>query len=299
LFAIAFLAALCILAASRASAAPIVDLGRASQYALFVLGSPDGTQDRFSMNNSAVHGSIAAGAGTTYNWSGGGGPYGPNVFYQTGQPTPPVASLGGSPTPTATATDLTGAISDALAAAAQIQGLTATQTLAAINNSSGTTTITGGGGGTVNVIDVPSINISGGQVLLSGGPNEYFIIRLTNSSGTVFHASGLGINLSGGVTASHVLYYTGATGVTINGPNGGFNGTFFCPNSDFNFDNITINGAVIGSRATSTTGTLNPTAVSGVNLNYVPFQTIPEPASALICGVGALLALIGRRSRRS
>src|SRR5438477_5507760 len=104
--------------ASPASGAAI-SLAGASQYAVFVLGSPDATIDKFSMNNSVVNGNIACGAGTSYNWSGSGGPYGPNIYYQTGNTVPPVANLGGTPTPTAVARNLVPDITDALNAGTQ------------------------------------------------------------------------------------------------------------------------------------------------------------------------------------
>jgi choice-of-anchor A domain-containing protein len=286
------------LGSSHAWAQPI-NLGQAANYAYFVLGTDGsaGISNQSSINNSSVNGPMAFASGTTYNWSGGGGPYTGPVFYQTGQPTPPVASLGG-PTPTAVATNLNPAVADALSAASQVQALTATQTLSAITVNGSDQTINSSGPGAVNVIDVPSITINNHSLILNGDANSYFIIRLTGTSGTVFHASGGGITLTGGIPANHVLYYTGATNVTVNGPNGQFSGTFLAPNTSTNFDNITINGAVIAARATTATGNLTPTLVSGVHLNYVPFG-IPEPSSTIALGTAlGGLALYGWRRRQ-
>jgi hypothetical protein len=82
---------------------------------------------QWAMNNSVINSNMAAGPGVTYNWSGGGGPYQGPVFYQTGNAAvPPVATLGGTPKPTAIATDLTQAVLDARAAAASAASLVTT-----------------------------------------------------------------------------------------------------------------------------------------------------------------------------
>jgi hypothetical protein len=290
--------ALSTVGASQARA-QIVNLGQAANYALFILGST-GPTDQSAINNSTIQGPMAFGAGTTYNWSGGGGPYGGpgpgpgSVFYQTGQAVPPVGNLGGT-TPTAIATDLTTAISDALNAANSIAGKTATQTFGTLNITGGTaTTITRTT--TINVIDIASLNITNGGLVLSGNASDYFYVRFTNPTGLILNAGSMGITLAGGLTASHVIYYigkSGPSGTNISGANGRFDGTLLAPNTDFSFDNITVNGAIIGARATSTTGALNPQTLSGVRLTFMPYQSsaAPEPSSLIL--LGAALSVVG------
>src|SRR6476620_12220015 len=131
--------------------AGFVGLGQAGNYVLF-----DVSNSQWQMNNSVITGPMAAGPGTTYNWSGSGGPYSGPMYYQTGGVVPPVASLGGSPKPTAIATDLTQAVLDARAAAASAAGLTANNTVAG-NQITGNGSVTGNGG--ENVIDLTQVNM--------------------------------------------------------------------------------------------------------------------------------------------
>src|SRR3954447_2376218 len=81
---------------TRTTLASFIGLGQAGNYVLF-----DVSNSQWQMNNSVITGAMAGGPGTTYSWSGSGGPYSGPMYYQTGGAVPPVASLGGSPKPTA------------------------------------------------------------------------------------------------------------------------------------------------------------------------------------------------------
>jgi hypothetical protein len=121
--AILFLVSVVVLNVSPCFA-NFIGLGQAANYVLF-----DVSNSQWQMNNSVVTGPMAGGPGTTYNWSGSGGPYSGPMYYQTGGAVPPVNNLGGTPKPTAIATDLTQAVSDARAAAASAASLTANLTV--------------------------------------------------------------------------------------------------------------------------------------------------------------------------
>jgi hypothetical protein len=58
--------------------ASFIGLGQAGNYVLF-----DVSNSQWQMNNSVVTGPMAGGPGTTYNWSGSGGPYSGPMYYQT------------------------------------------------------------------------------------------------------------------------------------------------------------------------------------------------------------------------
>src|SRR6476620_5958053 len=121
--------------------AGFIGLGQAGNYVLF-----DVSNSQWSMNNSVITGPMAGGPGTTYSWSGSGGPYSGPVYYQNGGVVPPVNNLGGTPKPTAIATDLTQAVLDARAAAARAASLLANLTVPGNSITNSTGTITGNGG---------------------------------------------------------------------------------------------------------------------------------------------------------
>src|SRR6476659_3864205 len=90
---------------TRPAHAAFVALGAAGNYSLFCVSN-----SQWSMNNSVINDAMAGCPGVTYNWSGGSGPYQGPVYYQNGGAVPPVNNLGGTPKPTAIATDLTQAV---------------------------------------------------------------------------------------------------------------------------------------------------------------------------------------------
>jgi choice-of-anchor A domain-containing protein len=217
--------ALVLMLGTSAAQAAFIGLGQAGNYVLF-----DVSNSQWQMNNSVITGPMAGGPGTTYNWSGSGGPYSGPMYYQTGGAVPPVASLGGSPKPTAIATDLTQAVLDARAAAASAAGLTANLTVPGNQITNSTGTITGNGG--ENVIDLTQVNMTNGDVLISGTANDTFIFRI----GGQFNVGNSTIRVAGGVTPEHVLWYF-PNESTIKSPNGSWDGTILALNSGVQFDN--------------------------------------------------------------
>ena len=269
--------------------AGFIGLGQAGNYVLF-----DVSNSQWQMNNSVITGPMAAGPGTTYNWSGSGGPYSGPMYYQTGGVVPPVASLGGSPKPTAIATDLTQAVLDARAAAASAAGLTANLTVPGNQITNSTGTITGNGG--ENVIDLTQVNMTNGDVLISGTANDTFIFRVSGQ----FSVGNSTIRVAGGVTPEHVLWYF-PNESTIKSPNGSWDGTILALNSGVQFDNTPsgsgfVHGAIIASDDVNNNQNWVFSVVSGFDIDYHPFTNVPEPAT----GALALLAvgLIGSLRRR-
>ena len=276
--------------------AKFVGLGEAGEYALF-----DVSNSGWSMNNSVILGPMAAGPGTTFNWSGGSGPYSGPIYYPTGGVVPPVNKLGGTPKPTAIATDLTQAVLDARTAAASAAGLTANLTVPGNQITNTTGTITGLGHGAENVVDLTQVNMTNGHVLIGGHSDEWFIFRVSGN----FSVGNSTIRVTGGLTPDHVLWYFPNTS-TIKSPNGAWDGTILALNSGVSFDNTPddlgpVNGAIIAADDMNNAKGWEFKIVSGFDLNYSPYepeqpQSVREPAGLFLLGFG-LLGLIGFRKK--
>lgn len=269
--------------------ATFIGLGQAANYVMF-----DVSNSQWQMNNSVINGNMAAGPGTTYNWSGGSGPYSGPVYFQTGGTTPPVNNLGGTPKPSTISTDLTQAILDARAAAASAAGLTANLTVPGNQITNSTGTITGNGG--ENVIDLTQVNMTNGDVLINGTANDTFIFRISGQ----FNVGNSTIRATGGVTPNHILWDFTGTSQTIKSPNGAWDGTILALSSGVQFDNTPAGlganrGAIIAADDVNNNQTWVFSTVSGFDLNYAPFTVVPEPSSIALLSIGCISAMVLRR----
>jgi hypothetical protein len=289
---VACVATLLWLLPTQSAHAAFIGLGQAGGYSIFTVSNSN-----WSMNNSVIAGPMAAGPGVTYNWAGGSGPYGGPIYYQTGNASiPPVANLGGSPTPTAVATNLTQAVLDARAAAASAAGLVANNSVTGNHIINTTPTISLNAG--ENVIDLTEVNMTNADVLISGGANDTVIFRVSGQ----FSVGNSSIRVSGGLTPNHVLWYFPTSNSTIKSPNGAWDGTILALSSSVSFDNTpsalgACRGAIIAADDVNNNQTWSVTAVSGFDLNTQPFTPVPEPGAALLIG-GGLAAFGMIRPRR-
>lgn len=184
---------------------------------------------------------------------------------------------------------LSAAVADVSNVSAYARSLTPDQTFGDITTSLTITGILNG----VTVVNVGSIKYTGNQVLtLQGGANDYFVFNVSDQI-KLTH-SGVAIALSGGATASHVLFNLTTTSASINAldlsgrPE--LNGTFIAPDSNINLHSGIIDGAVMAG--------VDLTMVSASIVNGIPFL-IPEPSSIALTLDGiALLALLVNRKRR-
>ena len=251
-----------------------IDLGNAGDYGLVDLGN--GTT--LAINSGPISGGnpggVLVGNGVTVNLSGGNNGGIPNGLYTDG-----TANISGNlQNPFSTFTVPTSYTQSALLSAqnasTQAAALPATQTFTTITS---TTTISGNGG--LNVIDVGSIQNA--PLTISGGPSDRFIINVSGSFQT-----NQPMTLSG-VTASQVLFnFTGTSGHVLQTSGGDvLYGTFLATDGgQFQFSELDLTGALINTDG-------NVQFVSGSQLTYAPFSTIPEPATIVVWSLLGGLAI--------
>lgn len=254
--------------AGRASAQPAVDLGAAGTFGLLGL---EGVKISMSHARSGVTGDVGLGPGGVQNFSNG---FITGTFFVD-----PTADnnkgnnvvIGGG----TVVQDLTGPVSDALAAAAQAGALVPTQTFGVIDQA---LTIVGNGG--LNVIAVEGIQFSSAtdKLTLEGGASDVFVIQVAGSVKLSHKLSA--IQVSGALSESRVLFYLPGGGTPLSLSGGAkVVGTFLVPNGKVTLSPGTVTGAVIAGGDVA--------LPSGGQIDFVGFNGTVEcpPGFVLIDGV--------------
>lgn len=255
-----------------------LDLGMDRDYAFIDLGATT-----LGWNSGPIAGSVLFGLGLDAQLSGGnnGGLTNGGVLYYDSTTTI-TGNLQNPPTEVEVPITTTQAASDiAVSVSNFAAGLTPTQTFGTI---SGTTTITGNGG--LNVIN--AANIQNANLTLSGTANDIFVFNISNGINT-----NQAMTLSGGVSASHILFNLTGTGTVFQTSGGDLSyGTYLATNGGrFQFSNLDLTGELINVGG-------NVQFVSG---SQIPdFQGfVPEPGTLGLLGIGAVaLASAARVSKR-
>jgi hypothetical protein len=245
-----------------------------------------GPNSSIMVNSGPVAGNVLLGDGNTSSSSGGGNGQVTGVVNVS----PPASGdfLAHIQIPpsivTVASTVGTQAFADAQSLSTTASGLAPTQSY-----TTAPPTINGNGG--LNVINVTNIN---GALTLHGGPHDVFVF---NVSGTF--NSNQPMTLTGGVTASHILFNLTGTSGNIFQTAGGdvLFGTFLATDGgDFQFSNLDLTGQLIntGGHIQLVSGSKIPT--------FAPFTAVPEPSTIALamCAMGgSLVAGVRSRLRRS
>jgi hypothetical protein len=252
-----------------------VDLGQAANYAILGL---NGATINLSSGPLRVNNNVGIGNNGALNFSGGGQINGA-VNYSSSA----TLNTGGNTISGGThQINFSAPQNDALALASAAAALSPTQSFSSITSAK---TITGSGG--TNVISIAQdIHLSGGNLTLSGGPNDKFIF---NIAGTMELSGDTNILLSGGVNPANVLFnFLGSGSQVQTSGNSDTVGIFLAPSRVFN-----ING-----------GTHQSEFISGMSLSFQSNPVIipgPEmvPNSVIVGSVGLIIFAAARRAKRS
>ena len=214
--------------------APGLSLGTDSSYIFIDTGAT-----HLGWNAYQLDGSVLFGQGLTVSLSGGnngGLGAGYSVFLD-----PTVSISGNLQNPLTFVTVPTSQTAAAAATAQSVStfasGLAATQTFTTINNN---LTINGSGG--LNVIDVGSIQNA--NLTINGSTSDYFVFNVTGGIQT-----NRVMTLTGGVTASHILWNLTGTGTVLQTSGGDvLVGTFLATDGGaFQFSELQLNGELINT----------------------------------------------------
>jgi hypothetical protein len=162
-----------------------------------------------------------------------------------------------------------------------------------INATSGTLD---GSGNYVFTVSASHFNPGGGSggITINGTASQYVVINVDN--GTSNESINGAINLTGGITADHVLFNFVGTGGELGGAANDkiANGVFLAPDMKVNLNSVTIDGRIFGGGSTTSNNDFQ--IVSNAYVNAPGNSQVPEPASILL--LGTVLAVTGTLLRR-
>jgi hypothetical protein len=260
---------------------PNLDLGTAANYALVDVPNTTSTQTTFSLNTGPISGSVLLGNSVKVSASGGdnGGLTSGNSFQYDSSVTN-ISTLNqlqnppNCPGPSSTCFQVASTVTQAaMQSAINVSNYAKTLTpIATYGNLTTATTFTGTGGQT-NVYNVTSIKNA--PLTFSGPSNAIFVINISD-----YFATNQPITLSGGVTASDILFNIYGSGSGNGGKsfqtsglggNGQLYGTILnTGGGQVDFEGAKLTGAIIN------TSTQDFTMVSNAEIDYSPFLASPH-----------------------
>jgi choice-of-anchor A domain-containing protein len=261
-------------AGTQSTAAASIDLGSAGAYDVLGLS---GATIHLSSGPLRVYGNVGIGQNGTFNFDGGG-----QVSGELDADPTATVNISGNSTVAGgiNRISMAGVQAAALAEATSAGSLTPTQSFTSITSP---LTISGDGG--QNVISVSQdIHLSGGNLILSGGPSDTFIF---NIAGTMELSGNTNIELSGGLQPDQVLFnFLGSGSQVQTSGNSDTVGIFLAPDRVFN-----ING-----------GTHIGEFISGESLSFQSnpiLYPVPEVSTWMMLGLGlGLIFMLTTAARR-
>ncbi|MGO9021964.1 MAG: PEP-CTERM sorting domain-containing protein [Syntrophobacteraceae bacterium] len=239
---------------------------------------------------------VTGGSGNNLTVTGGSSTFNANIGFVTGSAT---SFTGG--THTVTGSTYTGLTSPGLTQAI-IGGLTANQTIGSIGGNTTinpSTTNANSYGGYNTVVDITGgFNLSSGQTLtITGTSSDYYIIYEEGA----MSVNGASVLLSGGLTASNVLFFVAGTD-GISGNNSVLYGTYYSL-APITFSGGTVDGALIGSKITASSSTGQTDILNGgdpYNYGSDAPSSVPEPGTMLLLGSGLVgLGVFRKRFKKA
>lgn len=256
----------------------------ADSYGILTGSQAGGTAGTFTFTGSGTSVGSDVGVGNNEALSGNRSASISGTLYQDQAVT---GSLGASNLPTISSNPATG-IANAIAFSAAAGALTATNT--AITSITGSTKINLSAG--QNVLNIDDFSLGSSDTLtISGAANSLLII---NDSGDFdISGSSVDIKLTGGITASDILFNITGTGSTVSIDGGSKKkqsdtlvGTILAPSRNIALDGYaTLTGSVIGAFGTQSTAYSFTDGASTGHFDIAYMAYAPEPSSLAVLGV--------------
>ncbi len=254
----------------------VIDLGQAANFAIL------GTENtKVKLDKATVNGNVGVGSGgefefKSYSVTG-------DIYMDAGAT---IDTFDGTHSGTLfVGQDLRQALTDAYQASLTAGQLEATQTFNEKINSS--QTIIGNGG--VNVINMNGVDLGTGEVIsLSGGASDFFILNILEGNAIKLGKSSSAIR-GVGVGASQILINVLGTADKMKGE---IDGTILAIGETVTLQGI-LNGAIIAGGVMLGSDILDLEVQA--TINNMPMQTIPEPSTIIMLGMGSLVLLRMRK----
>lgn len=275
--------------------ADLFNLGAAANYAVLGLGGVSTLRSGFEVYQSGtvINGNVGTGAYSTFT-HGMDATINGGLYYDTTDTLPIIT---GTITGGTHQQSMLQTVTDAMSASVIAAGLAPTQTFATLTEGQ---TITGNGGN--NVIKVTGDVTLKTTLTINGTANDWFVFQMDGTGKNPLTLSGVIMNLTGGVTADHILWDLSGSGGGLSITSGGalVYGTFLAPDRSIIVDNANVVGRIIGGGTVAGESPANSLSIhSTSNITLSPSTAVPEPSSWVLFGSTVVAVFVCCRKRWS